>query len=81
MTYTLQTYNTGQVTKHIRHMTITFAYARAGFDDVDPRSKQKEQVPLGQRIRAVACAFTKKGTLRLGIITSCIEKATIPNIV
>ena len=40
--------------------------------------KEKEQAPLGQRIHAVGMCFYKKGTLRKGITTSCIEIATIP---
>ena len=39
---------------------------------------EKEQSPLGQIIRAVGMYFYKKGTLRKGITTSCVEIATIP---
>ncbi len=48
-------------------MTITFAYAKARLDDVvDPRSKKRDQAPLGQRIRAVGLFFYKKGDLTTG---------------
>ena len=39
---------------------------------------EKEQAPLGQRIRAMGVCFYKKRTLRKGIATSCVGIATIP---
>ena len=39
---------------------------------------EREQAPLGQRIRAVGMCFYKKGDLKKGITTSCVGIATIP---
>ena len=40
---------------------------------------EKEQAPLGQRIRAMSmCFYKKRGTSRKGITISCIRIARIP---